>query len=420
MPTSGLQMSCISAVIAVSVATLSAASCAFARRVEVYPGAGRPLSTAIAAAAPLDTLVVHRGVYREPMLTVERPITLLGEPGAILDGSGEHPVLLIRASHVTVQGLTLRHTGFSGIDDRAAIRVVEASDCRLIDNRIEAAFFGIYLARVTGCDIRGNVISGTSGGEMDAGNGIHLWYARDVSVSGNTIQHHRDGIYFEFTHGGLVEDNVSQLNARYGLHFMFSDSCRYLRNTFVRNGAGIAVMYTKHVEILDNLFADARGSAAYGLLLKAISDSRIERNTFRGNSVALHLEDANRNQVSGNRFERNGWALRLMANADDNTVTRNSFIANAFDVVANGDRNSTRMSGNYWDAYRGYDLNRDGIGDVPHHPVRFFALIVENNPPLLLLLRSFLLDVLDLAERVLPVLTPATVVDTAPTMRPPS
>jgi nitrous oxidase accessory protein len=75
------------------------------------------------------------------------------------------------------------------------------------------------------------------------------------------------------------------------------------------------------------------------------------------------------------------------------------------------------MRGNHFDEYRGYDLNRDGIGDLPHHPVRLFALIVENNPPALILLRSFLLDLLDLAERVLPVLIPATVIDTAPSMR---
>ena len=389
-------------------------------RIDVRPGPGTPLTAALARAAAYDTVFVHRGVYREPVLSVTVPMTLLGEPGAVLDGAGAHPVLVVRASHVTVRDLTLRHTGFSGIDDRAAIRFVDVSDCRVIGNRIEEAFFGIYLARVTGCEVRDNVIRGTSGGEMDAGNGIHLWYTRDVQISGNTIEHHRDGIYFEFTHGGVVRNNLSRRNARYGLHFMFSDSCRYLANTFTDNSAGIAVMYTKFIEIRDNVFANAVGSASYGLLLKAISDSRIENNTFRGNSVGLHLEEANRNQIIGNRIERNGWAMRIMANADDNVVTGNTFAANAFDVVANGDRSSTRMSHNFWDAYRGYDLNRDGIGDVPHHPVRFFALIVENNPPTLLLLRSFLLDVLDLAERVLPVLTPATVVDTAPLMRRPS
>ena len=387
------------------------------RTIDVYPGTGSPIAAALLRAQPTDTLLLHRGLYREPTILVRQSVTIRGETGAVLDGEGRRAILIVYAPHVTVEGLTLRHTGFSGIDDRAALRFVDTRDCRVIGNRIERAFFGIYLARVTGCDVRDNVIVGNAGGEMDAGNGIHLWYARDVHLTRNVVEQHRDGIYFEFTHGGVVRDNISRKNGRYGLHFMFSDSCQYVRNQFVGNAAGIAVMYTNHVEIRDNLFADARGSASYGLLLKAISDSRIERNTFRANSVALHLEDANRNQISGNRFERNGWAIRLMTNADDNTIAGNDFIANAFDVVASGERNSTRMHGNHWDSYRGYDLDRNGVGDIPHHPVRLFALIVENNPPALILLRSFLLDLLDIAERVLPVLVPATVTDTAPAMR---
>ena len=389
-----------------------------ARQLEVRPGPGTPIADAVASARPYDTLVVRRGRYREATVLVDKPLTLRGEPGAVVDGEGRRALVIVRASHVTIEGLTFTHTGVSGIDDRAAVRFADVTDCRFIGNRVERAFFGVYLARVTRCAVYDNVIRGTAGGEMDAGNGIHLWYARDVHLARNTIEGHRDGIYFEFSRGGIAEQNVSRENGRYGLHFMFSDSCRYLRNRFERNKAGIAVMYTNHVEISDNLFADSRGSASYGLLLKSISDSRIERNTFRSNSIGLHLEDANRNQITGNRMERNGWALRLMASADDNTVAGNDFIGNAFDVVAVGDRNTTRMHDNYWDVYRGYDLNRDGTGDVPHHPVRLFALIVENNPPALVLLRSFLLDLLDLAERVLPVLTPASVIDTAPAIRP--
>ncbi len=388
-----------------------------ARIVDVYPGAGAPIAAALASARNADTLFLHRGLYREPTIMVRQSVTIRGEDGTVLDGEGQRAILIVTAPDVSVEGLTLRHTGFSGIDDRAALRFVDTRDCRVIGNRIERAFFGIYLARVTGCDVRDNVIVGNAGGEMDAGNGIHLWYARNVHLTRNTIEQHRDGIYFEFTHGGVVRDNISRRNGRYGLHFMFSDSCQYLRNQFIGNAAGIAVMYTNHVEIRDNLFADARGSASYGLLLKSISDSRIEGNVFRSNSVALHLEDANRNQIRGNRLERNGWAMRLMTNAENNTIAGNDFVANAFDVVASGERNSTKMHGNHWDSYRGYDLDRNGIGDIPHHPVRLFALIVENNPPALILLRSFLLDLLDIAERVLPVLIPAAVVDTAPAMR---
>ena len=67
-----------------------------------------------------------------------------------------------------------------------------------------------------------------------------------------------------------------------------------------------------------------------------------------------------------------------------------------------------------------YDLDRNGRGDVPFRPVRLFSLFVANNPPSVVLMRSAFVDVLDAAERALPVLTPQTLVDASPLMERPS
>jgi nitrous oxidase accessory protein len=85
-------------------------------------------------------------------------------------------------------------------------------------------------------------------------------------------------------------------------------------------------------------------------------------------------------------------------------------------VTVNGRGTLGVFAGNRWDSYRGWDLDADGTGDVPHHPVRFFALLVERAPVAMLLQRSLFVRVLDAAERVLPVLTPRGVVDEAPQM----
>jgi nitrous oxidase accessory protein len=57
------------------------------------------------------------------------------------------------------------------------------------------------------------------------------------------------------------------------------------------------------------------------------------------------------------------------------------------------------------------------VGDVPHRPVRLFALLVQRTPAALVLLRSVFVDVLEVAERVAPVLTPQTLIDENPMMR---
>ena len=90
-----------------------------------------------------------------------------------------------------------------------------------------------------------------------------------------------------------------------------------------------------------------------------------------------------------------------------------------FDVGTNSRTNYSTFEGNWWDRYRGYDLDRNGRGDVAHAPVRLFALLVEQSPPALILTRSVLVDLLDIAERVLPALSPETLRDAAPLMHPP-
>jgi nitrous oxidase accessory protein len=218
--------------------------------------------------------------------------------------------------------------------------------------------------------------------------------------------------------GATIRGNTSEDNLRYGLHFMFSSENRYIGNTFRRNGAGVAVMYSKNVVIdRDNTFEDNWGPTSYGLLVKEISDSRIEGNRFVGNTVALSSEGSQRVHVANNRFVRNGWAARVMANSQENRFTDNDFIENSFDVTTNSRRNFNTFEGNYWSRYAGYDLDGDGVGDVPFRPVRLFSLLVERTPVALVLLRSVFVDLLDIAERVAPVLTPETLVDERPRMQ---
>jgi nitrous oxidase accessory protein len=395
------------------------AALAAQRRFDVTPGgAYQTVGAGVAAAQNGDTVVVHAGRYREPLVTIDKRIALVGEGTPILDGEGNHGLILVTADDVTVRGLVLRNVGTSFVEDRAAIKASHVRGCSLDHDRVENGFFGIYLADVTDCRVADNVIRGQGLRETEAGNGIHLWRARRITIENNDVSGQRDGIYFEFVHDTDVRGNTSARNLRYGLHFMYSDGCRYSGNTFRRNGSGVAVMYTKTVAMTGNRFEDNWGPAAYGLLLKEISDARLERNVFDHNTTALVADGANRIVAVGNQFTNNGWAVRLEASTVDGRFERNNFVANTFELATNSRSLSTVFSGNYWDDYRGYDVNRDGTGDVPHRPVRLFSVIVAHQPASLILLRSTFASLLDAAERVLPSLTPEALVDSAPAMKP--
>jgi len=372
------------------------------------------ITAAVAAAHAGDTVRVAPGTYMEPTVMVDKAIALIGEPGAIIDGEGERTLIHVLADSVTVSGFLLRNTGVSFVEDRSGVLIDKVQYCTVEDNVLENTFFGIYLANSGDCDILRNTMTALGTRETQSGNGIHLWYSVRVRIEGNRIRGHRDGIYFEFVEDSDVVDNDSRGNIRYGLHFMFSDRCTYRGNAFADNGAGVAVMYTRDIVMDGNDFSGNLGSAAFGLLLKDITDSEILNNRFRRNSVAIHAEGVNRVTVRGNDFVENGWAVKIMANSEGSTVTENNFIGNSFDVATNSRRTYSEFHGNYWDRYRGYDRNGDGVGDVPFHPVRLFSLVVSQNEPAIVLQRSPLIMLLDIAEQVVPLLTPKNLVDSRP------
>jgi nitrous oxidase accessory protein len=197
---------------------------------------------------------------------------------------------------------------------------------------------------------------------------------------------------------------------------MFSHDDVYEDNYFARNGAGVAVMYTQNVTMRRNTFEHNWGNASYGLLLKEIRDSEITHNRFHRNTVGLYTEGSNRVRVERNTFTSNGYAVRVMANSMENVFSDNDFVGNAFDVSTNSRQNFNTFDANYWSDYRGYDLDRDGVGDVPHHPVRLFSLLVEKQPPGVVLMGSLFVRLIDTAERALPMFTPETLVDARPRM----
>lgn len=387
-------------------------------RVHLLRAGNGSLAAVIARAEDRDTIVVA-GAVREGPITIDRSLCLLGLPGAEIDGGGVGDVLVITAPDVTVQGFTFRGARFSNLYDNAAVKVNGSERPVIRANRFIGCFFAIYLSDVPGAVVEGNSVEGLPDEKDRMGNGIHLWKCGRATIRRNLVRDHRDGIYFEFVTDSRIEDNLTQGNVRYGLHFMFSHRDSYERNVFVDNGAGVAVMFSHHIGMRRNRFLHNRGGSAYGLLLKEINDGEITDNTFTDNTTGLMVDGCNRIKAEGNTFRTNGWALRLFANATACTFSGNSFQGNTFDVTTNGDLKLNTIEANYWDRHIGYDLDRDGHGDVPHRPVGFFALLVERVPYAIVFSRSLFVALLDRAERVLPSLSPADLKDDRPLMRPP-
>jgi nitrous oxidase accessory protein len=91
-------------------------------------------------------------------------------------------------------------------------------------------------------------------------------------------------------------------------------------------------------------------------------------------------------------------------------------MSNTFDVSTNGSLVLNKFEQNYWDEYEGYDIDKNNIGDVPYRPLSLFSMLVEKNPPTMLLYRSFIVSLLDRSEKIIPTLTPDNFIDEIPSM----
>ena len=355
-----------------------------------------------------DTILVEPGIYHEKNLLVNKSIVLKGIDFPVLDGESKYEIISIKSSYVTIDGFKVIHSGSGTLEDPAGIKIYDSHNVTIINNKLHDTFFGIYTQYGKNCIIKNNTLQSYAVAEQQIGNGIHCW---------NKISGHRDGIYFEFVTNSVIWRNISTKNIRYGLHFMFSNDDAYITNVFKNNGAGVAVMFTHGVKMFNNLFEENWGDAAYGLLLKEISDSYIEGNRFIRNTSGIFMEGVNRVQMQNNLFKNNGWAMKVQASCMDITVTKNNFISNTFDVGTNGSLVLNTFNSNYWDKYEGYDLNKDKIGDIPFRPVSLFSMILEKMPPAMMLFRSFMVTILDKTEKIIPSITPENLKDDSPLMK---
>ena len=375
------------------------------------------LKKAIESATAGDTILVKKGTYKEFNILVDKPLTIKGENYPIIDGEDQGEIIRIVSDNVTIDGLFIINVGTSYTSDHAAIRVVRSENFVIKNVVLEKLFFGIYIEKSKHGKIFHNKIIGDAQDEYNSGNGIQLWYSKNVVVEQNIVQKVRDGIYLEFSDSITINNNVSTNNLRYGLHFMFSNDDLYTNNTFENNGAGVAVMFSKRIKMMHNTFKKNWGSAAFGLLLKEINDAEIKGNIFEENTVAINIEGSNRIVYSGNNFISNGYAIKVLGACYANTFEKNNFLYNSFDVSYHSRINDNIFQHNYWSSYTGYDLDKDGVGDVPYRPVKLFSYIVNKTPETIILMRSLFIDMIDFSEKVSPVFTPDNLLDLSPQIK---
>ncbi len=382
--------------------------------------AGGSIANVLADADAGDTVRLLGETYYENIV-VNVAVTLTSDRDATIRGGYESHVVHILAAGAVIDGLRIAEAGPHLTKDMACV-LVEADDVTVRNCIITESLHGIYVKGGNRVKILSNTIEGRLDLiEADRGNGIHLWNSVDNRVEGNEVFNVRDGIYFSFANTTEIVHNHIH-NVRYGLHYMYSNNNNFEDNLFEKNVAGAALMYSEDISFERNTFARCRGFRAYGILLQSMARVVARSNLILDNSRGVFMNNTNSSTISHNDVVDNDLAVQLNGGCDGNFFYNNNFINNLSELLLDVSDRETKWAsdeiGNFWTGYRGYDLDHDGIGDIPFVIQNVFQVLESDVPEVRFYLLSPAAELLRVAEETLPILRLGDAEDPWPLMRP--
>jgi nitrous oxidase accessory protein len=391
------------------------AGAAFAAELRVRPG--ESIAATIDLAAPGDTVLVERGVYRENLL-ISKPLTLKGLDRPRIDGGLKGDTIRVEAVDVTLSGLLVTDSGDDLGAQNAGIYIRPGAHRARVENcAITYSLFGLWIEKANDVRIVGNLITGKRDLQSaQRGNGIQLYNTTGALIENNHVSFVRDGIYVDVSHRAVFRGNHVH-HTRYGTHYMNSYHNVWENNAVHDNRGGLALMETRDQLVRNNRVWN---NSDHGIMLRTIQDSVVENNIVAGNQRGFFIYDAEYNTLRGNLVIDNEVGVHLWAGSFNNQVDRNDFIRNRQQVryVATRDQDWGKKEGNFWSNYLGWDRDGDGRGDVPYEASDVVDRLVARLPVVKLLLNSPAIQTLRLISRQFPVLRAPSVVDANPRMRP--
>ncbi len=322
---------------------------------------GDDLAAAVAAARPGDELILSAGVHAGPV-TVDRPLTLRGEAGAVLDGGNEGSVVNVTAPSVAVTGLTIRGSGSDRTSMDAGVNLARTAKGWSRTTNSSATCTVSRIQGAPNATVRGNRITGRTGRQAEAGNGASVWNALGALVENNVVRLGRDGIFSNASKRDVFRANRME-KTRFAIHYMYTNDSEIIDNVSVDNTVGYAIMFSDRLKITGNV---SEGDRDHGLLLNSAKRSDIHGNRVLGRALpdarwfngekgaddgmapasepadpggdrigpekCLFVYNANRNDIRDNRFEGCGIGIHLTAGAEGNGVSGNAFVANRVQV----------------------------------------------------------------------------------------
>src|SRR6478736_7302794 len=281
---------CFLRIILAAIFAAGAGGFASAETLKVVPE--QPLQALLDRAQDGDVIELAPGEYKGA-IRIDRHVVLTGRPGAVLDGGGAGNVVTVTAPDVTIRGVTIRGSGRDLQTMDSGVFLEKSAQRALIENnRFEENLFGIYVHGAAGSRVLRNVVEGIRDGRLnEAGNGVSLWNAPDVTIAENTFRYGRDGIFTITSRKDRFINNRFE-QVRFAVHYMYTNDSEVSGNVSVGNHIGYAIMYSNRLVIRGNSSDRDRD---HGFLFNYANYAEIDGNRVSGgplNAVMAQSESS--------------------------------------------------------------------------------------------------------------------------------
>ncbi len=370
------------------------------------------LQEAIDNAKDGDILNLASGIY-EGNIVINKAISIIGDGGDVtIKGDGKGSVVKILSSFVTLKNLNITNSGNRHDLLDSAILIKEVKQIEINNIKITNCLFGIDMQIVHNSIIKNNYIESFDTELGLRGDGLRIWYSNDNIITNNELYKTRDMVVW-YSHGNLIENNKGSFG-RYSLHFMHAGKNIIKNNYYEKNSVGIFFMFSRDSIVENNTIKSSLGTTGMGIGLKEVDHFTIKNNILAYNAIGIYIdrspyEPDSVNDFMGNKILYNTEAIRFHSINIDNNFTKNTFLGNIEDILADtpkSDIYKNTFSENYWDNYKGFDMDKDNYGDTSHKKYEYMDKIWAYNENIKYFYGSPIISLLEFLLKLAPFTEP--------------
>lgn len=348
------------------------------------------LKAALAAAPAGAVIDVPAGDYLG-QLVVDRPVVLRAAAGARLvhQGGEGGPTLWVQAAGARIENLEIDGSGEGTRRDHTAV-VVTGAGVVLSGLLVRGAWAGVWIDRAEGVTVEGLHYRGLSDYPFwQRGDGVRVSASRGTRLIDLDLGYVQDGVYLE-TDSDTAVTRVSVADGRYGVHLMFSRQGTLVGASTRRTVAGLMAMESVGWSVRDSSFLEGFRTGSAGIRQVRTLGFWVEGCRVARQATGIELIDARSATFVRDRLEENAVAWNWGGDNSGTRVEGSVHRGNLLDVTGTASPSEDAeahqhgalptlsvvapgkgpvrplFTGNYWDAWHGWDLDGDGVGDTPY------------------------------------------------------